>query len=615
MTSPTRRIRLHAETTEDGKGLARLRDDLQRAAKGADSLGSSMADTEADAKSLEAQIIRTKTEIRNLGEEFERTGDTSLFGDLKRQRSLLVQMEKIRKDAGGGVGEVGGAAIDFGGRGMRPHSALIALVAGSLAILSPMIGAAIAGAVTGTVGVGGIAGGILSAAKDPGVKSAAKQFGTDISTEFFRGGGTFVQPTIDSLHILSDAFRDMDLASTFAKTAPYVTDLAEGISGFAREFGGSFSRVLDRSGEIIPVVAQGLTRLGDGLGSMIEEMAASEGTIEGIRFLFEALAETAHALGVTVKFLGDRFDELGRFSGRLSGALEDIATVLPGVEGDNIFSRINDQIEGITGNSDEFVHTLTKVERGVKGTDDAVGRSQNWVPYAANVEEARKALEELNRATEESISIALSLDNANLGLAQAMLDLDETLKENGKNWDTTTQKGLDNRRALLQAVEAAERKRQADIASGKSADEANAAYQRTIDKLKDVARKAGISEKALQDLVGDYNINIHVKTHGEALGATIGGAVSKMLESKGRQHGGPVLPDVPYTINEAGQETVTFPAAGMVHPARLTPMISNARPLHITVSGSRAMQILFEEFVREIGNRGGTLAVIGIREG
>lgn len=552
-------IRLDVVSVAHSRGLRDAAGDLQGLSAEADKTAKGFHRARDETFNLDHAIADARVEIARLNDEFKRTGDTTLFRSMRRQRSELNQLLKVASE---GVSEGGSAAIDFGGRGLRPRNALIGVVAGSLAILSPMIGAAIAGAVTGAVGVGGLAGGIATAAKDPAVKSAAKAFGADISKEFFSGGGQFVQPVIDSLGVLKREFEAMDVGAIFGKTAPFVVDFAEGLAGGLREFGESFSRVLDRSGEIIPVVAQGLVRLGDGLGSMIEEMAASEGTISGIRFLFEALAETAHAVGVTVKWLGDRFAEIGRFSAGLSGALEDIATALPGVEGDNIFSRINDQIEGVMGTGDGFVHTLTKVQNGLTSTGEAA-RSGSLVPYAGQVEIVRKHQEQLNEEMQKTISIMLAQDNATLGLQQAMLDLGDQLKNNKGKWDTTTQAGLDNRRALLSAVEAAERKRQADIASGKSADEANAAYNRTIRKLEDMARKAGISEKALRDLVGDYKVTVHYKTVGSFYVPP-----KAILEAKGRATGGPVGPGT-YIVGERGPEVLQLGqgSRGHVYPS------------------------------------------------
>lgn len=609
-------IRLDVVSVAHSRGLKDAAGDLGRLSAEADKTAKGFHRAKDETFSLDAAIGEARAEIQKLNEEFKRTGDTSLFRSMRRQRSELAQLLKVAGEGAGG----GGIELAGGMRSMR--GPLIGVAVGAVAILSPVIGAAIAGAVTGAVGLGGIVGGVASAAKDPAVKSAAKQFGADISKEFFQGDA-FVQPVVDSLGILKREFEGLNLAGTFAKTAPFLTDLAEGLGGFAREFGESFSHVLDRSGEFIPVLADGITRLGDGLGSMIEEMAASEGAVEGLRFIFEFTAQTAHVLGVTVRWLGDQFDTLGRFSANLSGALEDVAEVIPFVNRDNnIFSRINDQIESVTGTSDEFEQSLRKVERSVTATGEAVaGTSDSWNQSQAQIDAAKRALEEYNEATAKSISMALAIDNANLGLAQAMLNLNEELREGSKDWRTNTQEGIDNRRALLAAVEAAERKRQADIASGVDADKANAAYQRTINKLHKMARQAGISEKALDDLVGDYNINIHVKTHGEAVGGAIGGAISKALQAKGKATGGPVGQGT-YIVGERGPEVLqlgqgsrghVYPSFGAFAGSRGGAVGGSARPINIIINGTHEDRELIARIAREVGKQGGTLAVLGIR--
>lgn len=571
MTQPTRRIRLHAQSTYDGKGLAELRDDQLAAAKATDELGESMGRTETDARSLTARIAATKKEIRELGEEFERTGDRSLFADLGKQRRLLAQLEKIAKEGGEVVQK---SFFDFGGKGIRPRNALIAGVVGLGAVLSPLIGGMIGGAVVGAVGTGGMVGGIAAASKDPRVRSAAREFGSVVTSEFFRSGDGFVEPTVEALRTLSSTVQNLDLAGVLAKGAPSVGLIAKGISDLATNTMPGLNRMLERSPQAAAIAARGFSDMGDAVSEMLYDIAETEGSMEGLRALFDITNGTIRVLGNTVSWLGDRFLSWNKANQAVSGSFEDIAEWWPLlIPMQKAMQYSNDQAEKWMGTGENVHATMTKVGGSTSElTTKLGGASDSWNAYAGQVEIVRKHQEQLNDAMEKSISVALALDNANLGLQQAMLDLGEELKDNGRDWRTNTQAGIDNRRALLNAVEAAERKRQADLASGKSADEANAAYQRTIDKLIAMAKRAGITEDALKDLVGDYNVNVHYRTTGSI---KYPGAV---LERKGRAHGGHVVPGEEYAINEhlhSGRpvETVTFGpgGTGTVHPARLTP--------------------------------------------
>src|SRR6185503_4359009 len=224
--------------------------------------------------------------IRNLGEEFDRTGDTSLFGDLRKERARLRELERIAKEAGQGASKAfGGGMLDFGGSGIRPvHAALGGLVAFAAAA-APTIGAMIAGAVTGAVGLGGIAGGIFAASRDPGVERAWQQFASNVSSKFFQMGSNFAEPLVNAAGTMERAFDNLDLKGLFDKAAPYIDDLSEGLAGFAKNLGIGLSKAMDVAGPALEILGRELPDIGDALGYMFSKMAESKGTLQGFLFL------------------------------------------------------------------------------------------------------------------------------------------------------------------------------------------------------------------------------------------------------------------------------------------------------------------------------------------
>lgn len=151
MTSPTRRIRLHAETTADGRGLLELRRDLEKAAKGADNLDVS---------------------LRKVGEDDGRGGVGSGLA------------KTLRKQATSGV--LSGVGDAFGAIPSKLRGIAIAGIVTAVGFAAPALGAMIAGAVTGAAGLGGIVGGIFAASKSPAVRQAASLFASNISSAFFQ---------------------------------------------------------------------------------------------------------------------------------------------------------------------------------------------------------------------------------------------------------------------------------------------------------------------------------------------------------------------------------------------------------------------------------------------
>lgn len=604
-------IRLDVVAVGHNRGL----DDTSRALRGvraeSDKTGKSFKDTAGETFNLDRAVAQSRVEIAKLHEEFKRTGDRSVLKDIQRQQRDL---DAVMKVAGTGKKKGLGAVLDFGGEGLRPRNALIAGVVGAAAALAPMIGAMVAGAVTGAVGVGGIAGGIAMASKDARVRAAASKFGQDISAEFFSGSEAFVQPVIKSLDILKQGFNDLELGDAFGKLAPHVEVLAGGLANMARNIMPGLNEAFDRMGPFIQALADGLAQTGTQLGDFFNRLSRSEGAVMGLESLFHILNGTLIALGATLEFLSDSYQNFIEFTAKVTGALEDMAGPL----GD-VFGHLNNMFELLRDGS---VQSYKAVNQGGEAANHA---SAGWVTYADSVKIAAGHQEDLNRAVEDSISNMLAQDNANIGLAQAMADFGEALKENGRNWDVNTEKGRANRQELIDAVGAADRKRQADIKMGiqmgLSAEEAsaraNAAYNKTIEKLKDMARKAGISEQALKDLVGDYYINVHVKQIGSFYVPP-----KAILEAKGRATGGPVGPGT-YIVGERGPEVLqlgqgsrghVYPSVGAYAGGRaMGGGTGNARPVVFQVNGSRAVAQAFNEFVDEVGRRGGTLAVIGIR--
>jgi hypothetical protein len=99
-------------------------------------------------------------------------------------------------------------------------------------------------------------------------------------------------------------------------------------------------------------------------------------------------------------------------------------------------------------------------------------------------------------------------------MKQAFLDFGETLKENGKHWEDNTQAGLNNQAALRDMVDTIKEKRDAEIAHAQSIgatqaqiDEINRKFDKNIERLKEMALKAGMTEDAFHNLAGTYTIN------------------------------------------------------------------------------------------------------------
>ena len=592
MTSPTRHIRLHATTTEDGRGLRQLERDLDSAASGADKLGHSMGGAERDSKSLHEQIVRTRTEIRNLGEEFERTGDTSLFGDLRKERAKLRELERIAKEAGQLGSKAGGSGLDFGGSGIRPMHAAIGAAVAAAALAAPTIGAMIAGAVTGAVGLGGIAGGIFAASRDPGVERAWQNFASNVSSKFFQMGDSFVEPLVDAAGTLEQAFDNLGLEELFKKVAPYVNDIANGLAGFSTNFGLGLAKTLDKAGPILELLGRELPDIGDALGYMFSRMAEGKGTIQGFLFLMGTVEATLKGIGNIFGWLSDRFYDWINFLASFTGLMEDI----PGPFQEE-WAKANDAIEDFQYQANVGQQVLYGLQRG-------------FIDTAQSATATADAINKLNDAMLEQNNMMLAQEDARLAYEADLIRIKDAVKEHGTSLKRTTEVGNANRQMIDQMVGDLGREHDAAIKAAKGneekVDRANAAYNRQLDELKTLLVHLGFEKAEIDKIIGRYN---HVPrrittqfiqefiqkgnfTPGEHSGTRIG-------EIEHKAAGGPVLPGVPYTINERGSETVTFPAAGRVHPANLTPAAADGARVVIDIRGGEDdLKRLLKKWVR-----------------
>jgi hypothetical protein len=113
----------------------------------------------------------------------------------------------------------------------------------------------------------------------------------------------------------------------------------------------------------------------------------------------------------------------------------------------------------------------------------------------------------------------LSIANAELGVHQALTQMSDSLKANGRNFNENTAQGQANMQALLGDVAANQRLYDANIASGMSAKDAAAAYDRNTAALHDQLIKAGMTDAQVNKLIGTYgavpdDVNTTIATYG-----------------------------------------------------------------------------------------------------
>jgi hypothetical protein len=573
-------IRLDVVTVAHGRGFLDAADDARALRAEADRLDKSTAhlgdtfdDTEGEAFDLSRAMEDARVKASQLRAEFARTGNQGLFKDIRSEETLIRRLEKISKEIastdGGGLGVTLGSAIGTrAGRGFSDSmegaiSALPSQLRGTAIVaavsigsaMAPFLGGAIAGAVTGAAGAGGIIGGIVAASGDPRVKSAWASFAERSLTGDAFGRQAFVEPTIAAIGELESALADMNIGDTLGLLADDVSVLAGGVGNFGRNLMPGLTEAFERAGPFVHELSDGLANMGSALGSFLDSVSSSPGAVMGLDVLFRTVNATIVLLGKNLEFLADAFGGAVVAGARISGFLEDIPLI--GI----MAGHWNDVFESIEGG--------------------ATGAARALPAATAAIESQRKTFEELREevraattAVDAFIGAELSVDEANLRVAEGLAQLREILAQNKGQWDLNSEAGRANNEVLLQQITNLDAQRRANIIAGADAAIANAKFDAELDTLLRLAGAAGASKEQLDRLKGTYSITVRVNAlvdrilSSSLIGLANLGATGFL--SGTRASGGPVGAGRSYLVGEAGPEILTMGGqGGYVHPSTL----------------------------------------------
>lgn len=629
----TRDIVVDVTIRSDTKGAKQGAEALGDIDKAAGSAGASMRGMEADSKSLTEQITKSRESVKGLEAELTKVGNNpGLRKALRVERSWLAELEKIQKALPGGgqpttrrllgglLGSVVETTADATAAGVKVGSALAGgigsgldasgpiiktsmtgLLIGAVVVASPFIGAAIAGAVVGGVGLGGIAGGVVAAAQDDRVKAAWKDFADGLTKESF-GSEAFVEPVIGSIKILKTGLDSLHLDEVLGRGADAVPKLAAGLVGFAQGVLPGLTAALDHADEYADIFAEGLADVGGEVGNMIKDFAESEGAMDGLRATFELTADAISFLSGTVTLLGDTFHYATIGTAEIGDALADVTSVIPPLS-----DYVQQNADKMRGWSGEMV-----------GAGESVGELHHYMPPLTEdlVDQALRA-GDLTEAWRLLHGEMVSMDERLLDAQEEVERVGRTFDDGTRSLQGNSQAVLENRVALEHSAQAAILAAEMNLKQGGTMESATAILRdmakATLDATGATGKQREEIEKFIESLfklppVKDVYLRIFEKYIPDS--SPGGSRINKnanweddLYGVEGRASGGPVMAGVPYTINERGYETVTFPAGGTVHPANLTPAASRGGvTLTILPGGSGpfvdAMVELFRNFVR-----------------
>ena len=122
----------------------------------------------------------------------------------KLGQGVTSGLAKLGTVAGGKLGDAISGALTSASP--QVQAAIGGVVAGAVATLAPLLGGALSAAVIGGAAGAGIVGGIVLAARDSRIQGAASALGQRIMSSLNASGGTFLQPVLASIQMISERF-------------------------------------------------------------------------------------------------------------------------------------------------------------------------------------------------------------------------------------------------------------------------------------------------------------------------------------------------------------------------------------------------------------------------
>lgn len=419
---------------------------------------------------VKVDTAEAEEKIKHIEEELARlNGDDATIKVKVKEEDVKATEDKIKKkmdDSGSSSGKGWASrftkalqSFDF-----KPGLLPVGLAVG--AAFLPLIGASIAGAVVGSVGLGGIVGGVVIAAHDPRVKSAFKEMKTDLGQSLKLDAAPFVPVVISALHQIKTEVHQLNLGQIFADLAPQVQPVLSGILDLVGSLGDAIRNIVAKSGPVMQELGTDFRNLGRTLDSALSSLADnSKNEALALHDLF-ALIDGSIA---TVFALVDAFTAV-------YGAFHKLYELSP----EGIYSKIQDGTQGVTGAVQD---TIAAAQEQI---DTNHGLAHSWTNAADAADQQTKAIKGVADALKAATDPAFAFIDAQKQVNDAQSAYDKAVKSSGKNSAAARNAQIDLEKAMINYVSAA---------SG-----ARSGTDHLTSAQKAMLRSAGFSSSAIKDL-------------------------------------------------------------------------------------------------------------------
>ena len=391
------------------------------------------------------------------------------------------------------------------------YNALTAGLILAVVAASPFIAAAISGAIVAGIGLAGIGAGIALAFRDSRIKEAAGGLGDTIMEGLSRVSGVFLSPLMRAIEKFGLTFDNFlpRIERSFRSLAPYVDSVVDGITGFVDALGPGLESALSGSGPFLKIFADYLPVIGDALGYLFSELAASAGARAGLVGFFHILADAIIVTSNVLTKLAEGFQIFVML-------LSMIPTALLPESWEQDIAELNNAML-----------TTTPAASSASGQILAFGQS------AASASQQTK---DLTRSLNEFFAAELAASNANIAFEAGIDAVTAAFKGANDSININTQRGRDNVSTVNSAIDAAIRNRDAIIKQTGSVQAGNDAYNTQISRLRGVLKASGLTKTEIEKLIGAYDeippeVSTAVRVPGLAAALSTAQALARTLSS------------------------------------------------------------------------------------
>lgn len=391
-----------------------------------------------------------------------------------------------------------------------PTEVKAALIAGVISA-APVLAAMLSSVIATSIAVGAVGLGVALATQFEQVQTQWTSFISNARNTLVTAADAFGPAMLRMLAMLESAISNdigPKLVQIFDDTAGFLLPLANGIVDFVEEI---LDGIADSTGDMRPFIdalINGLQELGSVIGESMEMLVETgEDGANALELLFDITKLLVMSITGLLVVSTKLVTALGELSNKM-------AEVIP-------FLGILRAIFPATQEAQ-----TSYIESNFEAADSFNG-------VIAKTKEEEKALKDLVKSMDDLVDSMYETIEADIAFEESLDRIQESLKENGRTLDLDKEKGRENTEEFIRGLKAAEEQALSRLKTqGYTSAEAARLYDQDIEKLRQLANNAGISDQKFNELFGSIVDVSRLRISSEEMGVD---GLTSGLDDAGRE--------------------------------------------------------------------------------